>query len=64
MTMDELYEHITKIIDAPYKTQIKAVQIFLAIDEYLIDALPGYVEGDNRFEFDFSKYTNKILDND
>ena len=64
MTMDELYEHITKAIDAPYGTKLKAVQIFLAIDEYLIDALPGYVEGDNRFEFDFSKYTNKIIPNE
>ena len=42
--MDELYEHITKAIDAPYGTKLKAVQIFLAIDKYLIDALPGYVE--------------------
>lgn len=64
MTIDEFYERITEILDAPYETKLKTVQIFLAIDEYLIDNLTGYCEGDEGFEFDFNAYTNKIIPND
>lgn len=60
MNIDELFERVNKIIDEPYKTQIKAIQIFLAFDEYLIDALPGYVEGEEKF--DFEKYVDTVLD--
>lgn len=65
MTTQELFEIITKIIASPHTTILehdkrRAVQVFLAIDEYLIDALPGYCE--EKYEFDFEQYASKILD--
>ena len=65
MTTEELFDAITKIISSPHTTILehdkrRAVQVFLAFDEYLIDALPGYCE--EKYEFDFQKYASKILD--
>ena len=67
MTEDELFETVAKIIGNRPKTgvinnydKIRAVQVFLGIDEFLIEHLPGYCEG--KFEFDFQKYADKILD--
>ena len=65
MTTQELFEIITKIIASPHTTILehdkrRAVQVFLAFDEYLIDHLPGYCE--EGCEIDFCDFANKILD--
>jgi hypothetical protein len=65
--MDELFEIITKIIASP-RTVIteqdkhRAVQVFLAFDDYLIDNVPEYC-GDTEFgEIDFGGYAANIID--
>jgi hypothetical protein len=63
--MDELFEIITKIIASP-RTVIteqdkhRAVQVFLAFDDYLIDMVPGYCAPD--MEIDFGGYAANIID--
>lgn len=63
--MDELFNHITQIIARP-DTEIteqhkrKAIQILCCVEDYLIDALPGYCE-DNH-PVDFGDYVGKVLD--
>ena len=63
--MDKLFEIITKVIAEPH-SQIcehdkrRAIQVFLAFDDYLIDALPGYCE--EGCEIDFGSYAAKIID--
>ena len=59
LSMDELFEIITKIIASPHtditeKDKLRAIQIFLGFDDYLIDALPGYCE--EGCEIDFGGY--------
>lgn len=65
--MNELFELVTKIIGNRPGTgvindydKIRAVRVFLAFDEFLIDNLPGYCE--EKFDFDFQKHADKILD--
>jgi hypothetical protein len=65
MTKAELFEIVTKII-AEHHSQIwerdkhRAIQVFLAFDDYLIDALPGYCE--EGCEIDFGAYAANVLD--
>ena len=68
MTEDELFETVAKIIGNRPKTgvinnydKIRAVQVFLGFDEFLIEHLPGYCEG--KFEFDFGDYTKRNMRN-
>ena len=63
--MDELFEIITKIIAAPHSSitehdKRRAVQVFLAFDDYLIDMVPGYCAPD--MELDFGAYAANIID--
>ena len=63
--MDELFEIVTKIIASPHTAITerdirRAVQVFLAFDDYLIDALPGYCE--EGCEIDFGAYAATIID--
>lgn len=65
MTEDKLFEIITKIIASPHSTilehdKVRAVKVFLALDDYLIDYLPGYCEDNHTVNF--GVYANKILD--
>ena len=65
--MDELFEIITKIIAEPH-SQIcehdkrRAIQVFLAFDEYLIDVDVAAGRCDVGEEYDFGSYAEKILD--
>lgn len=65
MTMDELFNYITQIIARP-DTEIteqhkrKAIQILCGVEDYLIDAMPGYCAED--CEVDFGGYIGEILD--
>ena len=51
MTQQELFETITKIIAEPHTTltehdKRRAIRVFLAFDDFLIDHLPGYLADD------------------
>ena len=65
MTCDELYNHILAIV-AEYRTEFtesekrRAIQIFLGIDDFLIDNLEGYCGDD--CEIDFGAYAAEQLD--
>ena len=65
LSIDELFEIITKVIAEPHSVitehdKRRAIQVFLAFDDYLIDALPGYCE--EGCEIDFGAYAAKIID--
>jgi hypothetical protein len=65
MTTDELFNHITQIVARP-DTEIteehnrKAIQILCGVEDYLIDAWPGYCSDD--CEVDFGDYVGRKLD--
>ena len=65
MTMDELFNHITQIVARP-DTEIteehtrKAIQILCCVEDYLIDAWPGYCDED--CEVDIGDYLGTKLD--
>jgi hypothetical protein len=65
MTQQELFETITKIVASPHTTltehdKRRAIQVFLAFDDYLIDHLPGYCADD--CEIDFGAIAGEQLD--
>ena len=65
LSMDELFEIVTKVIAEPNTTiteqdKRKAIRVFLGFDDYLIDALPGYCE--EGCEIDFGGYAAEQLD--
>ena len=59
-TMEDLFETITKIIAAPTNDKQRAIQVFLAFDDYLIDEVPAYCSED--CEVDFGGYIGRKLD--
>jgi len=66
LSIDELFEMITKAIASPHTTitehdKRRAVCVFLYLDEYLMDNVPEYC-GDTEFgETDFGGYAGNIL---
>jgi hypothetical protein len=67
MTKAELFEIVTKIIAEPHSTitehdKRRAIQVFLAFDEYLIDVDVAAGRCDVGDEYDFGSYAEKILD--
>ena len=67
MTKAELFEIVTKIIASPHTAitehdKRRAVQVFLAFDEYLIDVDVAAGRCDVGDEYDFGSYAEKILD--
>lgn len=69
MTQDELFQHVLTIVAdyrINYETEFaehdkrRAIQIFLAFDEFMIDNLEGYCS-DSRM-FDFEEYASYQLD--
>ena len=67
MTKEELFNYITRIIASPHTTitehdKRRAVQVFLAFDEYMIDVDVAAVRCDVGDELDFCSYAYKILD--
>jgi len=67
MTKDELFEIVTKMIAEPH-SQIcehdkrRAIQVFLAFDEYLIDVDVAAGRCDVGDEYDFGSYAAGVLD--
>jgi hypothetical protein len=67
MTIDELFEIVTKVIASPHTAitehdKRRAIQVFLAFDEYLIDVDVAAGRCDVGDEVDFCSYAEKILD--
>jgi len=67
MTKDELFDIVTKIIASPHTAitehdKRRAIQVFLAFDEYLIDVDVAAGRCDVGDEYDFGSYAEKILD--
>ena len=67
LAMDELFDHITHIIASPHTTiteqdKRRAVQVFIAFDEYMIDVDVTEGRCDVSDKVDFTSYANKILD--
>ena len=65
MTLDELYDHITRYVASPHTAIVehdkrRAAQVFLAFDDFMIDHLEGYCGDD--CEFDFGAYASQQLD--
>ena len=65
--LDELFEIVTKVIASPHTAitehdKRRAVQVFLAFDEYLIDVDVAAGRCDVGDEYDFGSYAEKILD--
>ena len=44
--MEDLFELVTKIIAAPTSDKQRAIQVFLAVDDYLIDEVPSYTQSE------------------
>ena len=66
MTEQELFETITKIVASPHTTitehdKRRAIQVFLAFDDFLIDNLPGYTADDD-CEIDLGAIAAEQLD--
>ena len=67
MTKDELFDIVTKMIASPHTAitehdKRRAIQVFLAFDEYLIDVDVAAGRCDVGDEYDFGSYAEKILD--
>ncbi len=65
MSLDELFDFTTKYIASPHTAitehdKRRAIQVFLAFDEFMIDNLEGYCT-DSRM-FDFTEYASYQLD--
>lgn len=65
MTEQELFDIITKIIADPHTTitehdKRRAIRVFLAFDDYLLDYLPGYLADD--CEIDFGAIAGEQID--
>lgn len=62
--MEALFEKITRIIASPHSTitehdKLRAMQVFIAFDDYLIDNLHHYNEDD---AIDFGAYVGSLVD--
>ena len=67
LTMDELFEMVTKVIASPHTAitehdKRRAIQVFLGFDEYMIDVDVAAGRCDVGEEYDFGSYADKILD--
>jgi len=67
LSIDELFEMVTKVIAEPHTTIIehdkhRAIRVFIAFEEFLLDNVPEYC-GDTTFsEIDFGGYAAGVLD--
>jgi hypothetical protein len=67
LSIDELFEIVTKVIASPHTTilehdKYRAIRVFIAFEEFLLDNVPEYC-GDTEFgEIDFGGYAAGVLD--
>ncbi len=67
LSMDKLFEMVTKAIAEPHTTIIehdkrRAIRVFLQFDEYLMENVPEYCGGTELGEIDFGSYAAGVLD--
>jgi hypothetical protein len=67
LSMDELFEIVTKTIAEPHTTitdqhKHRAIRVFIAFDEYLMENVPEYCGGTELGEIDFGGYAAEQLD--
>lgn len=67
MTLNELFEMVTKAIASPHTAIVehdkrKAIRVFLYFDEYLMENVPEYCGGTELGEIDFGSYAAGVLD--
>jgi hypothetical protein len=67
LSMDELFEMVTKAIAEPHTTIIehdkrRAIRVFLYLDEYLMENVPEYCGDTALGEIDFGSYAAGVLD--
>ncbi len=67
MTLNELFEMVTKAIVYPHTTIVehdkrKAICVFLYFDEFMMENVPEYCGGTELGEIDFGSYAAGVLD--
>jgi hypothetical protein len=67
LSIDKLFEIVTKTIAEPHTTitdqhKRRAIRVFIAFEEYLLDNVPEYCGGTELGEIDFGSYAAGILD--
>ncbi len=67
LSMDELFEMVTKAIAEPHTTitdqhKNRAIRVFIAFEEFLLDNVPEYCGGTELGEIDFGSYAAGVLD--
>ncbi len=67
LSMDKLFEMVTKVIASPHTAIIehdkrRAVCVFLYFEEYLLDNVPEYCGNTALGEIDFGGYAAEQLD--
>ena len=67
LSIDELFEIVTKVIASPHTTIIehdkrRAIRVFIAFEEFLLDNVPEYCGHTEFGEIDFGGYAAGVLD--
>ena len=67
LSMDELFEMVTETIAEPHTTitdkhKNRAIRVFIAFEEFLLDNVPEYCGGTELGEIDFGSYAADVLD--
>jgi hypothetical protein len=67
LSIDELFEIVTKVIASPHTTitdqhKHRAIRVFIAFEEYLLDNVPEYCGNTALGEIDFGSYAAGQLD--
>jgi len=67
LSIDKLFEIVTKTIAEPHTTitdqhKNRAIRVFIAFDEYLMENVPEYCGDTVLGEIDFGSYAAGILD--
>jgi hypothetical protein len=67
LSIDELFEIVTKTIAEPHTTitdqhKNRAIRVFIAFEEFLLDNVPEYCGGTELGEIDFGSYAADVLD--
>jgi hypothetical protein len=67
LSMAELFEIVTKTIASPHTTilehdKLRAIRVFIAFEEFLLDNVPEYCGNTALGEIDFGGYAAGVLD--
>jgi len=68
LSIDELFEIVTKVIASPHTTitehdKRRAIRVFLYLDEFMMENVPEYCDDTSELgEIDFGFYAAGVLD--